>query len=139
MADSKHAFMVVVPANWTPDMPIGLSQATHDRFVGSLEGGVRVLIYKGDPVNAIVAEGEVIDHLMVRLDDWPHIRPRERPLTGTGQPADYVLPLRILYQRASFDYIDLPTVQEWIDNPDFPNVEWMPINADAYGEFTNWP
>ena len=76
---------------------------------------------------------------MIRLDEWPNVASQKRPLTGMGKPADYVLPLRILYSRSPSSYIDLAMVKEWIDNHDFPNVEWLPINADAYGEFTNWP
>jgi hypothetical protein len=137
MADLRYAAVVTVPADWTPETPVGLSADTHRQYIDSLQSGMRVLIYKGAPVNAIVAEGEVIDQMMVRLDDWPNVK--QRPMTGTGKPADYVLPLRILYSRAAFATIDLPTVKDWIDNPDFPNVEWLPLSPDAYGELTNWP
>jgi hypothetical protein len=137
MGDALHAAVVVVPPDWTPEMPIGLSEATHARYFSSLEGGLRVLIYKSAPINAIIAEGEVIDHMMLRVDDWPHMQ--ELPRTSTGQNAEYVLPLRLLYSRPTFEYIGLSTIQEWIDDPDFPNVEWMPINDDAYSEFSMWP
>ncbi len=137
MSDANNAAMVVVPPNWKPDMPVGLSAETHRQYIDHLRSGLRVLIYKAAPVSAIVAEAEVIDQMMVKVEDWPNVR--ERPETGTGKPADYVLPLRILYSRASSNYIDRPTVQEWVDNPDFPNIEWLPISADAYGELTNWP
>jgi hypothetical protein len=139
MADSKNAAIVVVPSDWTPEHAVGLSEETHQRYFDMLRSGSRVLIYKSAPVDAIVAEGEVIDQMMVRLDEWPATNVHERPHTGVGTRADYVLPLRILYSRASFDYISLPVVQEWVNDPDFPHVEWLPIDEDAYGELTNWP
>jgi hypothetical protein len=139
MADIRQVLLLVVPSDWIAEMAVGLSEDTYQRYFDHLQSGMRVLIYKPAPVDAIVAEGEVIDHLMLRLSDWPHVSIRERPRTGLGKPADYVLPLRMLYSRPSFNYIGLPTIQEWIDDPDFPNVECLLINQDAYAELSNWP
>jgi len=139
MADSAYASIVVVPADWTPDIPVGLSEDAHKRYFQTLQSGARVLIYKAAPVDAIVAEAEVIDQFMIRVEDWPGASAEGGTMTAVGTRADYVLPLRILYIRPSFTYIGLPVVQDWIDEPDFPYVEWTPISQEAYQEFANWP
>ena len=138
MSESQYAALVVVPPDWASDKPIGLSRAAYKRYVETLESGERVLIYKASPVDAIVAEGEIVTHQIPRSDDWPAPNVPEPLLTGLGTLADYVLPLRLLYALPSFSYIGLPDVEEWVDNPAFPHVEWVRISREAYKTFTDW-
>jgi hypothetical protein len=139
MADIKGAALVVVPADWKTNEPIGLSEEAHKRWMQVMDTAQRVLIYKSSPVDAVVAEGEVIDKLNIRLDEWPKANMKEKVLTATGTPAAYAVPLRILYTRAAEKLIPLERVREWVDDPQFPNAEWLPLTPDAYAELTNWP
>ncbi len=49
----------VVPPEWDEQMPIPFTQAEHDQWRDQIQTGTRVLIFKGAPVNQLVAEGEV--------------------------------------------------------------------------------
>jgi hypothetical protein len=136
----SNYFIVIVPPDWTPDMAVGLSEATLNRFDDRIESGLRVLIFKPSPVNAIVPEGEVFDNNAIqRLDEWPGVNVRQRPLTGMGARADCVLPVRILYQRAEANAVPLLRVREWVGDPLFPRDEWTFIERETYDELTNWP
>ncbi|MBI5671627.1 MAG: hypothetical protein HZC41_26845 [Chloroflexi bacterium] len=135
--DEYHAAILTVPADWTVDTPIGLSQQTVDEIFDDLHEGMRVLIFKGAPVNAIVAEGEIVDQVLVKLDEWPSVNVRQRPMNAWGKPTDYVVPLRILYTRAEHNQVPLTTILDWADSP--INAEWIPLDRDSYERFTNWP
>jgi hypothetical protein len=139
MSEFRYAALEVVPPDWTSDKPICLSRVAYKRYFETFVGGEPVLIYKASPVDAIVAEGEMIAPLMPRVGDWPAPNVPEPLLTGLGTLADYVLPLRILYAQPSFNYVGLADVENWVDDPAFPYVEWTPISREAYAEFTNWP
>lgn len=138
MADSEGAVMVVVPSDWTTETAIGLSESGYKSWAENMVQGQRVLIYKAAPVDAVIGEGEVPDQIGQRLDDWPATT-HQQPLTGLGQPAEYLLPLRILYTRAQTNYVPLSEVRKWVNAPDFPQVEWLPLPKDAYQAMTNWP
>jgi|FLYN01.1.fsa_nt_gi hypothetical protein len=130
--------LVVVPPDWEPDRTIGFSHATYEQWRDKIEPGMRVLIYKGTPVNAIVAEGE--SHgVFAKLADWPEVNVKEPPKTASGERAAYVMPLRVLYMRAEANRIPLEQVKARMSDPAFPNVEILPVEEDDYHILTNWP
>ncbi len=130
--------ITVVPADWEPDQVIGFSEAAYKTWRDKIKPGTRVLIYKGDPVNAIVGEAEVLG-AFARLADWPQTTIKKRPLTATGEAASHVMPLQMLYMRADANRIPYGQVRERITDPAFPNVEWLPIEEDDYHVLANWP
>jgi hypothetical protein len=139
MPETVGMVLVVVPSDWSPEMGIGISEATYQQVSNKLRPGQPILIYKASPVNAIVAEGEICESTIPRWDDWLTATLRQRPRTGLGEYADYVLPVKILYTRPAFNYVPMRQVRQWVDSPHFPNLEWIALSQSAYREFTDWP
>jgi hypothetical protein len=131
--------IIVVPAEWTPDDAVGFSDEMVQKWGDQMDSGLRLLIYKNEPVNAIVAEGVMSDRIFQKLDEWPGVNVAERPMTGLHERATYLLPLRILYTRAEDDTIPVTKVRERLNDPDFPDAEFRPLDLTAYGALTNWP
>lgn len=131
--------IIVVPAEWTPDDAVGFSDEMVQKWGDQMDSGLRLLIYRNEPVNAIVAEGEVFDRIFQKLDEWPGVNVAERPMTGLHERATYVLPLRILYTRSDNDFIPMTTVRERLDDADFPDAEFRPLDLIEYNALTNWP
>jgi hypothetical protein len=130
--------IVVVPPDWTPDKALGFSEAIYQQWHDQIKSGMRVLVFKAAPVNALVAEGEA-PGIFARVAEWPDVNIGERPKTAFGTNADYVMPLNVLYMRAEANQVPLEQVREFIADPDFPNVEFLPTDEDAYHALTNWP
>jgi hypothetical protein len=134
---SYYAIAVVAP-EWTPENPLAFTEAGYNRWKESIEPGTRVLIFKAAPVNALVAEGEVHDTHFLHLTEWPMANVGEFLKSGDGEIATYVLPIRILYTRENIE-IPLETIHQYVDAPQFPHQEWLPIDLNAYNALTNWP
>jgi hypothetical protein len=99
---------------------------------------MRLLIYKGAPVNAIIGEGE--SHgVFAKVAEWPELNVKDPSKTAFGARAAYVMPLRVLYMRADANQIPLAQVKARITDPAFPNVEFLPVEEDDYHILTNWP
>ena len=130
--------VVVVPSDWTPEKALGFSEATYQRWHDQVESGMRVLVFKASPVNALVAEGEA-PGIFARVAEWPDVHIGGRPRTASGTSAAYVMPLNVLYMRAEANQVPLEQVRERINDADFPNVEFLPVEEDAYHALTNWP
>ncbi len=130
--------LVVVPSDWEPDEALGFSEKAYQQWHDKIEAGMRLLIYKDQPVNAIVGEGEA-PGVFARVADWPQTNVSQQPVTASGAPAPYVMPLSVLYMRAPANYVLLEQVKERITDPAFPNVEILPVEEDDYHILTNWP
>jgi len=130
----KYAIATVSP-DWNKHDVLALSKEAYMRFADEIDTGVRVLIYKSNPINAVVAEAEIPDHAFQKIEDWPQVD--DHPKTGLNQPADYFVPLRVLYTRTFPNYISADKVDEAVDIEQFPQIEWAFIDADAYHQLTN--
>ena len=128
--------LVVVPPDWEPDKAIGFSDAVYQQWHDKIQAGMRVLIFKDRPINAIVGEGECLG-VFARLTDWPNVK--EPPMTALGARATYIMPLELLYMRAQANQVQLAQVKERITDQAFPNIEFMPVEEDDYNILTNWP
>ncbi len=130
----------VVPAEWELDMPIPFTQAEHELARDTIENGTRVLVFKGSPVNALVAEGEVHGFF---------IRPAEWTASATdGLPpsianADYLLTLGVLMSRSTdASMFSLEEVRRALDDSTFPrrDGEWRPLDDEHYRRLIrDWP
>lgn len=90
----NEAAILLVPATWNRDDAVGISREVYDRFREAFMGGLQLAIMKTTPHNQIVAQAMLADgaHL-ANAHDWVGDAPQD----GLGNPADYVLPIRLLY------------------------------------------
>ncbi len=122
----------VVPPEWDEQLPIPFTQAEHDQWRDQIQNGTRVLIFKGAPVNQLVAEGEVHGFFV-----QPH-RWSERATHGLPDAlalADYLLPLGVLYTRQTPESRhSLNSVRSALNDPLFPHSpgEWRPLDFKEY-------
>lgn len=135
----SHYAIAVVPPDWTPEKPLAFSEADYNRWRDTVQAGTRVLIFKTAPINALIAEAEVHDQIFLHLTEWPMANVGEFLKTSSGEIATYVLPIRILYDRDDTIQIPLATVRQAVDDPQFPQQAWLPIEQPAYSALTNWP
>ncbi len=134
---SSYAILIV-PSEWEPDQAPGLSAAGRQQWLDQMPISTRVLIYKSEPVNAIVAEGEYVG-LIENIAEWPDRNVSEQPTAGANATGQHVMPLRILYTRDRSQYVSLERIREYV--PDFSpgQTEWQPIATEAYQELADWP
>src|SRR5262245_60650932 len=111
--------IVVVPPDWDSQQAIGFSSAAYDQWHDQIEAGMRVLIFKAPPLNALAGEGESLG-VFAKLADWPDVNVSSPPKTAFGARASYVMPLSMLYMWAEAKQIPLEQVRERITDPDFP-------------------
>ncbi|MFW5690963.1 MAG: hypothetical protein ACOCXZ_00565 [Chloroflexota bacterium] len=127
----RYAIINVAP-DWEPHQVVGFSEGTVRTLQGEIEAGMRVLLFKTSPVNAIVAECEVPNGQFFDPDNWPDTAQKATPMTGFGVAADYVLPLRVILTRAPGNFIPLSHVEDYIDRERLMNDEWVEITPEDY-------
>lgn len=130
--------LIVVPPEWQFGMPLPVNQTTHDLWQGKLEAGTRIIFY--DPAaEAVVGEGE-ISGVFVRPQEWHTISTNDLPAWMSF--ADYVLPVRTLYQRNADSLLPLEDVRYALQDERFPHAigEFREIDGATYQQLTkNWP
>jgi hypothetical protein len=133
--------LMIVPHDWDTDQAPGLSEAGYEQWKHEIEAGIRVVLFKDAPVSAVVAEGE-LSGIALKLAELPSQNIHHTPMTRFGKQADYVLPIRILYQRDETTQIPLATVRQYLDDALFPqpSEEWRLLDDQTYqAVIQGWP
>jgi hypothetical protein len=128
--EAKYAIKVV-PADWELETPLPFTQAEYDQARPDIESGTRILIYQLGPVDALVSEGAVSQEF-IKLSDWP--QQTKTNLELHGAKVEYLLPVRILYQRGTPARIPREQVRAALNDPNFPAATWMRISEEAYAQ-----
>lgn len=126
----KHAAILLVPAEWQHDDAIGISKAAYDYFREQFMGGLSLAVMRATPENKIVAQAELADgaHL-ADAKDWVG----DTPPDGLGNPAGYVLPVRMLYRYSDSLAISREVVEQRVDNINtLEQFGFMPIDENTY-------
>jgi hypothetical protein len=131
--------IATVPEDWTTENPLGFSEAAYEKWNRSIEPGTRVLIFKGAPVNAVIAEAVVPDNVFQKISDWPQQDMHSVPRTAIGEAATYILPLRVLFTHGSQQHVPLASVREALGDEDFMGKEWLPIDHTTYDRLNTFP
>jgi hypothetical protein len=131
--------IAVVTHHWDSQQPLPLSAASYQKIEGQLDSGDRILIYQHAPVNAIIAEAEVVDAIAQKIDDWPDSAVSGYPTAGFGDEAAYLLPLRVLYSREGTNRIPQVDVRDRLEDPAFPSAEFMFVDATEYDRLNDFP
>jgi hypothetical protein len=119
-------------------MPLAFSKEAHDQWRDKLEAGTRIILYDHGQ-EAIVGEGEA-HGIFIRPQEWPSTSTDELPHSIAD--ADYVLPLRTLYQREAAALIPLGEVRRSLNDNGFPHHtgEIREIDGTTYQLLTqDWP
>ncbi len=124
-----HYAVAVVPPTWEPEFSLGFSSSSYEHWHDKIEPGTRVLVYKDDPVNAIVAEAVVQDNAFVALADLPEEN-RSSLFVQDGHQADYALPLRVTYVYPQRHYVAQAQLSGFMDEPNLDG--WIPVNDEIY-------
>jgi hypothetical protein len=124
--------IIRVPAEWTADQIVGFDEATYQSMKEDIQSGTRLLLYKPEPVNAIMAEAEVITPRFERVADWQGINHSQPPMTSRGKPAQYVLPIRVVYTHHGGEEIPLDYILDTLDLNALPSTDWIPVNGNEY-------
>jgi hypothetical protein len=124
-----HYAIAIVPPSWESDHSLGFSSSSYEAWHEKIEPGTRVLIYKDEPVNAIIAEAVVQDDAFIPLANLPEEN-RSRLLTSDGQQADYALPLRITFIYPQRHYVPQEQLAEFVSEKKLNG--WIPINDETY-------
>ncbi len=125
--------IATVPTDWTPEIPLGFSEAGYQRWHKQIEPGTVLLIYKASPVNAIVAEGQLPDTVFQRVEDWPEANVQHTVKTAQGRPAAYILPISVNYAHDQSHFRSVELIDEIETGIEVPiRDEWVPIDADIY-------
>ena len=130
--------LAVVPPGWQSGMPLPFTKAGHEQWQDRLEAGTRLVFY--DPSRqAIIGEGEV-QGIFIQPKEWPKTSTDDLPSSIAN--ADYVLPVRVLYQREALALIPLAEVRRALEDDHFPQGvgEARELDDGAYQRLTeNWP
>jgi hypothetical protein len=130
--------LAVLPQGWNFGMPLPFSKAAHDLWKDRLEAGTRLVFY--DPTRqAITGEGEV-HGIFIQPKEWPATSTDDLPPSIAS--AEYVLPVRVLYQRDALALIPLAEVRRALEDDSFPqsSEEVRELDSGAYQLLTqNWP
>lgn len=121
--------LIRVPAGWTSEWPYGVSEATYQQYHGQIQADTRVLIFQGEPVNAIIAEATVLTAWFEKVADWPY-PPNQYPVSADGQPAPYVLPLRIVFPYHGEHHVPLAEIRRKTGIEQI--AEYHPIDVQTY-------
>ncbi|MCA9912477.1 MAG: hypothetical protein KC496_03990 [Anaerolineae bacterium] len=124
-----HYAVAIVPTNWEPESSIGFSSMSYQKWHEKIEPGTRVLIYKQDPVNAIIAEAQVQDNAFVALENLPEEN-RSPLFTQDGNPADYALPLQVTMVYPQRHYVAQEELSRFMQTPQLDG--WIPVNAEIF-------
>jgi hypothetical protein len=130
--------IIQVPASWTSDQVVGFDEETYALMKDQIQAGTQLLIYKPAPVNAIIAQADVIMNRFERMSDWQNINNSQPPLTSRGKPAGYILPLRILMTLHGDQQIPLDYILDTLDLNALPAMEWIPLSASEYNGLVNY-
>jgi hypothetical protein len=126
----------VVPGDWELERPLGFSEAEYQQFSGDIVPGMRILIYKSAPVNAIISEGEV-KGTFIHTAEWPQTT--LHGIDPTDPHSQYLLPITVIYRRAGpVAPIPLHEVRERLHTMEFPprDSTFMLVDKDYYVSMT---
>jgi hypothetical protein len=105
-----------------------------------VQNGTRVLIFKGSPVNELVAEGEV-HGFFIQPREWAESARDGLPPSLAN--ADFLLPLGMLIKRGSeTSRISLEGVRKALEDESFPRSadEWRALDNEIYRRLIHeWP
>jgi hypothetical protein len=130
--------IIQVPADWTSDSIVGFDEETYHLMKDQIQPGTRLLLYKPAPVNAIMAEADILINRFERVEDWKGINNSQAPKTSRGKPAQYVLPLRILYTHHGADQVPLDHILDQLDLNALPSTDWIPLSSNEYNGLINY-
>lgn len=121
--------IAAVPPEWETEFSLGFSSVSYEQWHKRIEPGTRILIYKVDPVNAIIAEAEVQDNVFVPLEDLPEAN-KSPLLTHAGHSADYALPLRVIHVYPQRHYVAPEQLTSFMNRDQMDT--WIPIDDETY-------
>lgn len=129
----SQAAVILIPAAWETGDAIGVSKAIYDKYRHELEAGMYFALMKGDPVNKIVGQAELASASHpADVRDWKETPNSNCPDDGLGNPAEYVLPLRLTCTYS--DNLSIPAADfaERINVDQLAKDGFLPINRDTY-------
>ncbi|MCU0498948.1 MAG: hypothetical protein MUF87_16470 [Anaerolineae bacterium] len=121
--------LIAVPSDWTSEQPYGVSQATYEQYHREIQADTRLLVFQIAPSNRIVAEATVLTSWFEKVADWPQ-PPSIPPVTAHGEPAEYVLPLRIVFSYQGVHPVPLEEIRRKTGLEQI--AEYHPIDVATY-------
>lgn len=128
----SHYAMLLVPIDWKPEDPIGISEQTRQQYRAELTGGTELLLVKPQPINAIIGQAEIVSNDPLAVKDWPEELVAKTPKNSAGQDADYVIPMRIGIYFPKERQVPLDLAAQYAPVTELNRTEFLPIDGEAH-------
>jgi hypothetical protein len=128
-----QAAVLLIPADWETGAAVGVSKDIYDKYRDEIEAGMYFALMRAAPEDKIVAQAELASASHpVDVREWKETPNTNRPNDGLGNPAEYVLPIRLTYTYDDDLSIPAAEVAERIDIDRLREEGFLPISRDTY-------
>ena len=151
--------ILVVQSDWRPGAPALIDKTTYQHHGDSFQSGTRFLVYVREPVDAIVAEGEITGETFQKQSEAKtialdperttseHVQRSSTASPESGAPGaaesgidlrTFEIPYQVVHTRIARPKLALGTIQARLGS-DFSvfDEEWIPLTDEQYNTLTD--